>query len=110
MADDQQPSPEMRQYEKQVSTAPSVVPQPPQAPVPPAKPITQGEPKPGWGQKLHAKWHQLKDFYRECVRVLKVTKKPDRQEYTTVVKISGLGILAIGLIGFLIHLVKELLL
>ena len=40
----------------------------------------------------------LKRFYKECVRVLKVTKKPDNEEFKTVVKVSGLGILAIGLI------------
>ena len=51
----------------------------------------------------------VKDFLRECKRVLLVTKKPDKAELKMIVKISGLGILIIGLLGFLIHMAKELL-
>lgn len=51
----------------------------------------------------------LKSFYIECVRVLKVTKKPSQDEYKATVKVSGLGILAIGLIGFVIQLIAMLL-
>jgi len=62
----------------------------------------QEEKKTGWKQKI-------KDFFKECKRVLKITKKPDSAELKTIVKISGLGIIAIGLIGFAIHFIKELL-
>ncbi|MBW2973000.1 protein translocase SEC61 complex subunit gamma [Candidatus Woesearchaeota archaeon] len=58
--------------------------------------------KPSWKERLWA-------FLRECKRVLKITKKPDKVELKTIVKISGLGIIAIGLIGFIIHFIKELL-
>lgn len=51
---------------------------------------------------------KLKNFIRECVRVLKVTKKPTSEEFKTISKISGLGILVIGLIGFLVHVVDVL--
>ena len=51
---------------------------------------------------------KLKRFFIECKRVLKVTKKPDAMEYKTVVKVSGLGILLIGLIGFIITIGKQL--
>lgn len=37
-------------------------------------------------------------------RVWLVTKKPNMQEFKTVVKVSALGILIIGLIGFLIDM------
>ncbi|MBW3017766.1 protein translocase SEC61 complex subunit gamma [Candidatus Woesearchaeota archaeon] len=63
----------------------------------------QAETKRSWKEKL-------KNYLVECKRVLKVTKKPDRLEFTTIVKVSGLGILVIGLIGFLIHMLRELLL
>jgi len=53
---------------------------------------------------------KLKEFAIECRRVLKVTKKPTSEEYKTIVKVSGLGILMIGLIGFVVTLIKELLL
>ena len=55
-----------------------------------------------------SKIQMIKDFLLECKRVLLITKKPDKEELKTIVKISGLGILLIGLMGFLIHLVKEL--
>jgi len=56
------------------------------------------------------KWIKLKRFGKECRRVLKVTKKPDKQEFITIVKVSALGMAIIGVIGFLISLIKELLL
>lgn len=49
-------------------------------------------------------------FVKECIRVLKVTKKPDKTEFVTIVKVSGMGILIIGLIGFLVFLIKEVIL
>ena len=51
---------------------------------------------------------KFKGFINECVRVLRVTKKPDKTEFLTIVKASGLGILIIGLLGFLIQMVKVL--
>ena len=53
---------------------------------------------------------KLKEFALECRRVLKITKKPNSMEFKTIFKVSGIGMLLIGLIGFLVTLVKELLL
>jgi protein transport protein SEC61 subunit gamma-like protein len=53
-------------------------------------------------------WTRFKSFVRECVRVFKITKKPTKEEYKTISKVAGLGILIIGLMGFLVHLVKTL--
>jgi protein transport protein SEC61 subunit gamma-like protein len=36
---------------------------------------------------------------------LKVTKKPSRDEYKITLKVSGLGILLIGFIGFIIYMI-----
>jgi len=47
----------------------------------------------------------LKNFIKNCVRVLKVTRKPSKEEYFASVKITGLGITLIGLIGFVIFLI-----
>ena len=52
--------------------------------------------------------YKIKSFIGECVRVLKVTKKPDAVEFKTIVKVSGLGILIIGLLGFFIQMIKLL--
>jgi len=42
----------------------------------------------------------------ECKRVLKVTKKPSRDEFKIIVKASGIGMIIIGLIGFIVHMLK----
>jgi protein transport protein SEC61 subunit gamma and related proteins len=52
---------------------------------------------------------KVKRFIKETVRVLRITKKPGRAEYTSIVKVTGLGIAIIGAIGFIIFLVKQLL-
>lgn len=58
-------------------------------------------------QTTASSWLQkLKSYWTECVRVLRVTKKPTGDEFKTIVKISGLGILLIGLIGFIIQMLK----
>ena len=52
--------------------------------------------------------YRTKSFIGECIRVLKITKKPDAVEFKTIVKVSGLGILIIGAIGFVIQMFKIL--
>jgi protein transport protein SEC61 subunit gamma-like protein len=48
---------------------------------------------------------KLKMFIGECKRVLIVTKKPSKFEFKTIVKASGLGMMIIGLAGFLIQMI-----
>jgi len=48
----------------------------------------------------------LTNFIGECRRVLTVTRKPTNDEYKVIVKASGIGILLIGLIGFIIAVIK----
>lgn len=52
---------------------------------------------------------KIKSFYKECVRVFRITKKPTKEEYKAILKVSGLGILLIGFIGFVIHVIERLL-
>lgn len=66
--------------------------------------------KEGMAEGKESKWVKLKRFARECRRVVKVTKKPNKQEFYTIVKVSALGMGIIGVIGFAISLLKELLL
>jgi protein transport protein SEC61 subunit gamma-like protein len=47
----------------------------------------------------------LKSFTQQCVRVWKLLKKPDKQEFRTTAKVSAIGLGLIGLLGFLISLV-----
>ena len=54
-------------------------------------------------------WLKCREFTRECARVLRVTKKPGAVEFKTVVKVSGLGMIIIGFIGFMIQIIYRLL-
>lgn len=47
-------------------------------------------------------------FIKQCQRVLKVSRKPDREEYINVSKVTAVGILIIGAIGFIITIVGML--
>ena len=41
-------------------------------------------------------------------RVLKMARKPTNEEYGKTAKITGLGILVIGALGFTIYIIKQL--
>ena len=51
---------------------------------------------------------KIKSKLREYWRVLKITKKPDSKEYKAIVKASGIGITIIGVVGFIIHMIVQL--
>ncbi len=42
--------------------------------------------------------------FGEYIRVLKLTRKPTREEFSVIAKVAGAGILLIGFIGFIIYL------
>ncbi len=58
--------------------------------------------------KFNSLISRFKGFVIECKRVFRVTKKPSNLEFKTIVKASGLGIIIIGLIGFMIQMIKQL--
>lgn len=41
---------------------------------------------------------------RQYIRILKLTRKPSNEEFITISKVAGAGILLIGIIGFVIYL------
>ena len=45
---------------------------------------------------------------KDCKRVLKLSRKPDKQEYLEFSKIVAIGIASIGVVGFIIVLIGEL--
>jgi len=53
--------------------------------------------------------NKVKRFIKETLRVLRITRRPNKVEYLTHVKVTGIGIALIGAIGFLIHILKQLL-
>ncbi len=52
--------------------------------------------------------NKSKEFIKECRRVLKVTKRPDKEEFLTIVKATLLGMAIIGGAGFIIHMTRVL--
>ncbi len=51
---------------------------------------------------------KLKSFLEQCSRVWHVLKKPSMDELKSISKITAIGLLAIGLIGFLISILVNL--
>ncbi len=49
------------------------------------------------------------DFIKQSKRVLKVARKPDREEFFDFSKVTAIGIAVIGVIGFIIVLFGQLL-
>ena len=47
---------------------------------------------------------RFKSFLTQCKRVFKITKKPSMTEFKVIMKISGLGIAIIGILGFAISI------
>ncbi len=51
---------------------------------------------------------KLTSFLQKCVRVWHILRKPNSQEFKSIAKISALGVLAIGLIGFLVSVIMTI--
>ena len=47
-------------------------------------------------------------FVKDSKRVLKVSRKPDGKEYMELAKVVSIGVLIIGVIGFIIVLLGSL--
>ena len=50
---------------------------------------------------------KLKTFLIEAKRVYRITRKPNKQEFKTIVKITAIGIAVIGVIGFIISTIAS---
>lgn len=56
------------------------------------------------------KWkNEAKAKFNEYKRVLQIAEKPDREEFEMAAKITGAGMLIIGVIGFIMYLISNLL-
>lgn len=54
--------------------------------------------------------NQAKSKFNEYKRVLKISEKPDWEEFSMSAKITGAGIVIIGAMGFAFYILKELVL
>ena len=50
---------------------------------------------------------KFKSFLLKCKRVWRVLKKPSKQEFQMIAKVSAIGIAILGIIGFLISLAMD---
>ncbi len=49
----------------------------------------------------------IKKFLYQCKVALRLTRKPTKEEFGSIVKITGIGILLIGALGFAIQMIKR---
>jgi|TARA_Y100000310_G_scaffold322768_1_gene382221 protein transport protein SEC61 subunit gamma-like protein len=49
----------------------------------------------------------LKSFFRQSTRVWKLLKKPSREEFITISKVSAIGLGLVGVLGFAINLLMS---
>ncbi len=54
------------------------------------------------------KINDLKAFVAKSKRVWLVLKKPTRKEYEMIAKVSAIGIVLLGVLGFIISLVMKI--
>ncbi|WP_456420120.1 protein translocase SEC61 complex subunit gamma [Methanocaldococcus infernus] len=52
---------------------------------------------------LEKLYDQVLEFIEECKRIWLVLRKPTKEEFIAVAKITGLGISLLGIIGYIIH-------
>ncbi|MCA9488060.1 MAG: protein translocase SEC61 complex subunit gamma [Nanoarchaeota archaeon] len=50
---------------------------------------------------------KTKAFWKKCKRVWMVLKKPSKNEFQMIAKISAIGIALLGVIGFLISIIMK---
>jgi protein transport protein SEC61 subunit gamma-like protein len=48
-------------------------------------------------------------IFKQYIRILKLTRKPSMDEFLTISKVAGAGIILIGIMGFVIYLIMVLL-
>jgi len=51
---------------------------------------------------------KIKDFLVQCKRTLKIARKPKKEELKKTARICGIGIIIVGIIGFVFYLISTL--
>ena len=50
----------------------------------------------------------IKETFQNYVRILSISKKPDRYEYLETLRICGIGVTLVGGIGFIFYFISAL--
>jgi len=59
-------------------------------------------------QKMKEFPTKAKSFLIQCKRVWMILKKPTKKEFTLTAKIASIGVLLLGLLGFIIYLLMRI--
>ncbi len=51
----------------------------------------------------------IPELIKRCVRIIYISRKPTGEEYSSVAKVTALGMFLFGLIGFIIYILFGLL-
>lgn len=51
---------------------------------------------------------KIKEKLESYMRILKLSRKPDKDDFLTTAKICAIGIVVIGIVGFIFYLVSVL--
>ena len=51
---------------------------------------------------------KIKEKLKQYRRVISIARKPDKEEFSSSAKVTGIGLLFMGLIGFVIFLLYQL--
>ncbi len=49
----------------------------------------------------------IQAFIQSSARIFNVSRKPDWPEYSVMAKVTGIGIIVIGILGFFVKLILE---
>jgi protein transport protein SEC61 subunit gamma-like protein len=52
---------------------------------------------------------RIVNAYKETRRILRLTRKPRGSEFNKTAKVTGMGVIVIGIIGFVIFAIAQLL-
>jgi len=53
-------------------------------------------------------WDNFKGFVQKCKRVWLVMKRPTKKEFNLISKVTAIGIVVLGIVGFLISIIVNL--
>lgn len=67
-------------------------------------------PSAGANSKKAPLGHRISEFFRKYIRVLKLARRPTKQEFWKISAVAAIGIILIGVIGFIIYLLFRYLL
>lgn len=52
--------------------------------------------------------NKIKEFFESSKRILLIAKKPGKKEYWAMAKIVGIGMIVIGVIGFIVRIIMNI--